>query len=74
MIAYRNADPAHVGYVTSGFWGGITLGRFLLTHAARRIGEKRYVFGLGIGVIVFQIIAWLVPNVSGTTVLDKGHV
>ena len=64
LIAYRNADPAHVGFVTSGFWGGITLGRFVLTYPARRIGEKRYVFGLGVGVIVLQILAWFIPNVS----------
>lgn len=65
LINYRNGDPAKVGYVTSGFWAGITLGRFLLTHLAAPVGEKRFVYALGVGVIVFQLLSWLVPNVIG---------
>lgn len=26
LVNYRNGDPSRVGYVTAGFWGGITLG------------------------------------------------
>lgn len=65
LINYRNGDPAKVGYVTAGFWGGITIGRFVLTHAAHRIGERRFVFGLGLAAVAFQLLAWLVPNVIG---------
>ena len=32
LIATRHGNPSAVGYVTSGFWAGITLGRFLLSH------------------------------------------
>ena len=63
LIDYRNGNPAHVGYVTSGFWAGITVGRFVLTHVARRVGEKKFVFGLGVGVITFQLLAWFVKDV-----------
>ena len=65
LIDYRNGDPAHVGYVTSGFWAGITLGRFVLVHLAHRIGEKKSVFALGAGVIGLQLVAWLVRDVIG---------
>ncbi|KAF2483117.1 major facilitator superfamily domain-containing protein [Neohortaea acidophila] len=68
LIAYRHGNPKNVGYVTSGFWAGITVGRFVLTHAARWVGEKRFVFGLGVGVVVFQILAWQIPNVIGDSV------
>lgn len=27
LVQFRNGDPSRVGYVTSGFWAGITLGR-----------------------------------------------
>lgn len=64
----QGGDPAKVGYVTAGFWAGITLGRFTLTHFAARIGEKRFVAGLTIGSIVFQILAWQIPNVVGGAV------
>lgn len=35
LINYRHGNPASVGYVTSGFWGGITFGRFFLTPLSR---------------------------------------
>ena len=68
LISYRHSSPAHVGYVTSGFWAGITLGRFLLSHPAHRIGEKRAVFALILGATAFQLLVWLVPNVVGEAV------
>jgi fucose permease len=68
LINYRHGDPAQVGYVTAGFWGGITLGRFTLSHAASLIGEKRFVYGLGIGAIAFQTLVWLIPNIIGDAV------
>lgn len=68
LINYRNGDPAHVGYVTSGFWGGITLGRFLLVHPATKIGERTSVYILTLGAAAFQLLVWLVPNVVGNAV------
>lgn len=68
LINYRNGDPAKVGYVTAGFWAGITLGRFTLTHVAHRVGEKGFVFAMGVGVIAFQLMAWFIPNVIGDAV------
>ncbi|MCJ1455150.1 hypothetical protein MMC28_005504 [Mycoblastus sanguinarius] len=68
LISYRHSSPAHVGYVTSGFWAGITLGRFLLSHPAHKIGEKRAVFFLILGAAAFQLLVWLVPNVIGEAV------
>jgi fucose permease len=68
LITYRHGDPAYVGYVTAGFWAGITLGRFTLSHLATRVGERRFVFGLGIGAIAFQLLVWLIPNIIGEAV------
>ncbi|KAJ4323611.1 hypothetical protein N0V94_001804 [Neodidymelliopsis sp. IMI 364377] len=68
LINYRDGDPAKVGYVTAGFWAGITIGRFVLTHAAPRIGEKNYVVGLTIGAAALQLMSWLIPNVIGNAV------
>lgn len=68
LIDYRAGKPSQVGYVTSGFWAGITLGRFTLTHLASRIGEKKFVTALTIGVILFQLMAWFIPNVVGGAV------
>lgn len=68
LISYRQSSPARVGYVTSGFWAGITLGRFCLSHPAHKIGEKRAVFVLILGAAAFQLLVWLIPNVIGEAV------
>ncbi|KAM0797106.1 putative MFS efflux transporter [Usnea florida] len=68
LISYRHSSPARVGYVTSGFWAGITLGRFLLSHPAHRLGEKRAVFALVAGAAAFQLLVWRLPNVVGDAV------
>jgi fucose permease len=68
LINYRHGDPSSVGYVTAGFWGGITVGRFAFSHGISRLGEKRSLFGLAIGAIIFELIVWLVPNVFGDAV------
>ncbi|TKA72005.1 hypothetical protein B0A49_04151 [Cryomyces minteri] len=68
LINYRGGDPAKVGYVTAGFWAGITLGRFTLSHAAHRVGEKLFVYLLIAGAMAFQLLAWLIPNVIGDAV------
>ncbi|KAI1765534.1 MFS general substrate transporter [Hypoxylon sp. FL1150] len=68
LIATRDGDPTAVGYVTSGFWAGITLGRFALSPVGARVGEKRFVYILVVGAAVFQLLVWLVPNIIGEAV------
>jgi fucose permease len=65
LITYRNGEPAHVGYVTSGFWAGITLGRFVLVHPAHKIGERISVVALVMGCAAVQLLLWFVPNIIG---------
>ena len=68
LITTRHGEPASVGYVTGGFWAGITLGRFLLSAPAHRVGEKVFVYGVVIGAAVFQALVWSVPNVIGDAI------
>ncbi len=68
LIATRHGNPSAVGYVTSGFWAGITLGRFLLSHPAHKMGEKIFVYGVVVGAGVFELLVWWVPNVVGDAV------
>lgn len=68
LLDTRHGDPHKVGYVTSGFWAGITLGRFLLSTPAQWIGEKRFVHVVGLTATMFQGVAWLVPNVIGDAI------
>jgi fucose permease len=68
LIATRHGNPSAVGYVTSGFWGGVTVGRFLLSHPAHKIGEKLFVYCIVAGAAGFQLLVWLVPNIIGDAV------
>ncbi|KAI1386233.1 MFS general substrate transporter [Hypoxylon trugodes] len=68
LIATRNGNPSAVGYVTSGFWAGITLGRFALSPIGAKIGEKSFVYILVAGAAIFQLLVWLVPNIIGEAV------
>lgn len=64
----RGGDPDRVGYVTSGFWAGVTLGRFVLSIPAHHVGEKVFVYGVVAGAAVFELLVWLVPDVVGDAV------
>ncbi|KAF2993191.1 hypothetical protein E8E14_000584 [Neopestalotiopsis sp. 37M] len=68
LIAARGGDPYSVGNVTSGFWGGIMIGRFALSPLGARVGEKRFVYCLTAGAAVFQLLVWLVPNIISNVV------
>lgn len=68
LIATRNGDPSSIGYVTSGFWAGITIGRFVLSPLGARVGEKLFVYLLIAGAAVFQLLVWLVPNIIAESV------
>ncbi|RFU80238.1 mfs efflux transporter [Trichoderma arundinaceum] len=68
LINTRGGDPSSVGYVSAGFWAGITIGRFFLSGPAQKIGEKVFVYGLVLGALAFQILVWFVPNVVGDAV------
>lgn len=68
LLATRHGNTSSLGYVTSGFWGGITVGRFVLSHPAHKVGEKIFVYGVVVGAAAFQMLVWLVPNIVGDAV------
>ncbi|KAK9363596.1 major facilitator superfamily domain-containing protein [Lipomyces starkeyi] len=69
MIDTRHGDPTAVGYVASGFWAGITIGRFVLNQFLTKLFSPRAVIFVLLAVAVsFELITWLVPNVIGDAV------
>ena len=63
MIDYRHSDPAAVGYVTVGYWAGATIGRFAVPPFAKRYGESRLIYTSMAGLIGFQFLLWVFPNI-----------
>ncbi|KAG8924709.1 hypothetical protein FRC02_010232 [Tulasnella sp. 418] len=56
------------GYVSSGFFGGLTLGRVALLWVNKKVGEKRVVYLYTVGAIGLELVVWLVPNLIGNAV------
>lgn len=62
LEVYRHGSSRTTGYVASGFWGGLTIGRFLLTpNIHRTIGAKRGVTLLVLISLVCCLLGWLLP-------------
>ena len=49
------------GWVVSGYWLGLTLGRLFLANVVQKVSSKRLIEGCLLGVIVGVLLIWLVP-------------
>lgn len=70
MIDVRKGDRNTMGYVTTGYWTGLTLGRLgfsFLNARFSRFLAWLYVFYLS-GSILFVVLAWAIPNVYASAV------
>ena len=67
LVDFRHADASSTGYVPSGFWAGIAVGRLLLSYIAfRYVGEVPFTYVVVFAALGLQIVCWLVPNVVGS--------
>ncbi|KAJ3563562.1 hypothetical protein NP233_g8859 [Leucocoprinus birnbaumii] len=67
MQDVREGGPS-AGYVSSGFFGGLMLGRVLLLWVNRKVGERRVLFIYSILAIALELVIWLVPSLIGGAV------
>ncbi|CAA7270200.1 unnamed protein product [Cyclocybe aegerita] len=61
IIEVREGGPSS-GYIASGFFGGLALGRVILLWVNKKIGERRVLFLYGILSIALEITVWFVPS------------
>lgn len=61
IIRERAGGPSS-GYISSGFFGGLTVGRIALLWLNKRIGETRALTFYAIICIALQVTVWAVPN------------
>jgi fucose permease len=57
----RHGNLLFSGWVVSGYWFGLTLGRVTLAHAAERIGNRALIQLCLAGVVPGLSLIWLVP-------------
>ncbi|EGV65454.1 hypothetical protein CANTEDRAFT_102787 [Yamadazyma tenuis ATCC 10573] len=69
LIDYRGGRQS-VGYVASGFWSGVALGRLFLTRPLYKwVGPRRSVFICSLTAMVFIGLTWAVPSIIAAGVL-----
>ncbi|KAH7339692.1 major facilitator superfamily domain-containing protein [Rhizoctonia solani] len=67
VIEERGGGPS-AGYVSSGFFAGLMVGRVVLLWVNEKIGERRVVYLYCILCIALELVIWLVPNIIGNAV------
>ncbi|CCA71736.1 related to tetracycline resistance proteins [Serendipita indica DSM 11827] len=67
IIRERGGGPSS-GYVSSGFFGGLALGRVLLLWVNRKIGERNVVFLYTVIGIGLEFVVWFVPSLIGDAI------
>lgn len=62
LLDYRHVSTKY-GYVLSGFWGGITVGRLVLTrYLHKNLGTRKSVILLALFTILMIVLSWVVPS------------
>ncbi|KAG7448141.1 MFS general substrate transporter [Guyanagaster necrorhizus] len=56
------------GYISSGFFGGLTVGRLALLWVNKLVGERRVLFFYALLAIGLEVIVWRVPSLVGNGV------
>ncbi|KAF9557867.1 MFS general substrate transporter [Agrocybe pediades] len=71
LLGTRSANPRTVGYVTSGFWAGIAVGRFAWGYLITRLNytQRKYLIQVCIVVgLTMEILIWRVNSNVGDSV------
>ena len=63
LTTVRKGDLSKMGYVPTGYYAGMFLGRLFLAEPTFRFGEKRMLLVYSAICIALQLIFWLVPNI-----------
>lgn len=70
MIEVRHGDPTKMGYVSTGYWSGLTLGRAVLGFLIGKLGrEQVFASGYMAASIGIVLVLWLVPNLYVTATM-----
>ncbi|KAJ7512743.1 major facilitator superfamily domain-containing protein [Mycena galericulata] len=67
IIDVRGGGPT-AGYISSGFFGGLMVGRLALLWLNRKIGEQRVLYLYAALAISLELIVWFVPSLIGGAV------
>ncbi|TLD26814.1 hypothetical protein PspLS_05327 [Pyricularia sp. CBS 133598] len=63
LVKVRSGELSKMGYVPTGWNGGLLLGRILLAEPTFRLGERRMLLIYSAICTALQLVFWLVPNI-----------
>ncbi|KAI0301233.1 MFS general substrate transporter [Multifurca ochricompacta] len=70
VIDIRGGGPS-AGYISSGFFGGLALGRVSLLWVNRKLGNRRAVLIYMFLAMIFELVVWTVPSlISGAVAIS----
>lgn len=63
LLADRSEGTVVAGWIVSGYWLGLTLGRFLIQRQAERmgVGTAALMYACILGIVLGVLLIWLVP-------------
>ncbi|WP_165423514.1 MFS transporter [Ktedonosporobacter rubrisoli] len=61
LVEERHGSTLISGWVISGYWLGLSLGRLILGHLGAKIGNKNLIQLCLLGVVIGLLLIWLVP-------------
>ncbi len=63
LLADRSEGTLAAGWIVSGYWLGLTLGRFLIQRQAERmgVGTTALMYACILGIVLGVLLIWLVP-------------
>ncbi|KAL5641468.1 hypothetical protein ACGC1H_001822 [Rhizoctonia solani] len=68
FVIEERGGGTSAGYISSGFFGGLMLGRVVLLWVNEKIGERRVVYLYCLLCIALELVIWLVPNIIGNAI------
>lgn len=68
LLGARQSSGIVAGWIISGYWLGLTLGRIVLGHVAERLGPAHLVQYSILGAACGMFITWLIPTTIGATI------
>lgn len=69
LVKVRKGQLSNVGYVATGFYGGLALGRLILVEPTHRFGERPMLLVYSFLCLVLQVVFWQVRSVIADAVV-----
>ncbi|KAI1132001.1 MFS general substrate transporter [Nemania abortiva] len=68
LTTVRGGKLSNVGYIPTGFYGGLLAGRLLLPEPTFRFGEQRMILVYSAICAALQLVFWLQPSIVGSAI------